>query len=111
MFTVKPFRGSSRQEELTSVSILSRVGHGEQSWNFVRDELWWFSPFVVKFLAVDGLSPSSVRICKVSALFLKKIRVLENFFHNGHEVGPIDTQEESFVFIRRTWHMNPGITR
>mmetsp|Transcript_37874 Transcript_37874/g.91847 ORF Transcript_37874/g.91847 Transcript_37874/m.91847 type:complete len:208 (-) Transcript_37874:155-778(-) len=68
MFAVKPFRGSSRQEELASVSIFSRIGHGENTWNLVRDELWWFSPLVFKFLAIDGLSPSSIRICKVSAL-------------------------------------------
>jgi len=64
VLAVKPLRLRRAQEKLGSISIGSRIGHGENAWSgMLQGEV-----FVLEFHSVNGFTSSSVSCSEVTSL-------------------------------------------
>jgi len=64
MFAVQPRGDNGRDEELGTVSVWSRIGHGQQT----RSCVLFLEVFVREFLAVDRLATSTIASSEVATL-------------------------------------------
>ena len=88
MLVVQPRSLDGGDEELGSVGVWARVGHGEESRSCVLDQ----KVLVLKLGSVDRLTPCSVKPLKVAAL--------------QHELG--DDPVEDGALVRETLLVLPG---
>ena len=71
MFVVQPVSLDSGDEELSSIGVGARVGHGQQA----RGAMLHKEVLIIELGAIDALATSSIKVVKVTTLSIQSFYI------------------------------------